>query len=164
MSVSTLEQAPLINELLYGQNIGQAVHSQRRADFSLLLAMLSDDVRDNTPVEKLPSKEEVSLSQAFSIPKSQALRSDENSYPRGEEIAKQFNLGGLTAARLQAYLAPDALAYMPEKTSDLPEEVYHNLSQYQRQKLQKTLPKSPNYDFQLYNDLVANHRQSELCV
>jgi hypothetical protein len=162
MSIHTLDKANLINELQCGQNLGQAIHSKRRADFSLLLAMLSQDVRDNTPVESVPKNKDSSLRELFALPLEQQVKSDESSYQRGQCIAQQFNQGGLTAARLQSYLAPDALTYMPEHTHDLPEDIYHNLSGHQRRKLQQTSDKSPPYDFQLYHDLVVSQRKSEL--
>lgn len=162
MSIHTLDKAHLINELQCGQHLGQAIQHHRRADFSLLLALLSQDVRDNTPVESVPAPDTKSLRDVFSLPQEQQLKSDQNSYLRGQTIATQFNQGGLTAARLQSYLAPDALAYLPEHTHDLPEALYHNLSGHQRRVLEQKERKSPGYDFHLYQDLVVSQRKNEL--
>jgi len=49
----------LVNELQLGDQLGQCVQSQRRADFSLMLAMLTEDVREHSQffVPKTPQKE-----------------------------------------------------------------------------------------------------------
>lgn len=49
----------LVNELQLGDQLGQCVHSRRRADFSLMLAMLTEDVREHSQffVPKRPLKE-----------------------------------------------------------------------------------------------------------
>ncbi|MGX9417306.1 VC2046/SO_2500 family protein [Vibrio sp. RC27] len=164
MSIQALESSHSIDILRFGQDVGQAVHSQRRADFSLLLAMICDDAQYHTPIDSIPSADDLSLDERFAVPAGQKMTSDEASYQRGAQIAEQFNQGGLSAARLQAYLAPDALTYMPEHTGNLPEDVYYNLSEHQRQKVKQTQPKTSQYDFQLYHDLIANQRQSELSV
>jgi len=39
------------------------------------------------------------------------------------------------SSRLAHGLSPDALAYLPEETHNLPEEVYHNLSGHERRRL-----------------------------
>jgi len=42
------ETSLLVNELQLGDQLGQCVHSKRRADFSLMLAMLTEDVREHS--------------------------------------------------------------------------------------------------------------------
>ncbi len=162
MELHTLDKANLINELQCGQSVGQAIHQSRRSDFALLLAMLSQDVRDTTPIDKLPDPDHTDLYHQFSVPKSQPLVSDQQSYQRGEKIAEQFNHSGIMAAKLQCYLSPEALTYRPEQTHNLPEEVYHNLSGHQRRELAEGSHQGINLDLHLYHSLVINQRQSQI--
>ncbi len=50
MQIHTLDKAAIINEIQFGNGINHAVHEGRRADFSLILSMFSNDVRDVVPV------------------------------------------------------------------------------------------------------------------
>ncbi len=162
MSIHTLDRANLINELQCGQSVGRAVHDNRRADFALLLAMLSQDVRDHTAVDQVEEAVPSDLREQFLLPQEQQLQSNQESYLRGIEIAAQFNNGGMVAAKLQSCLAPDALTYLPEQTHNLPEEVYHNLSGHQRRELDENNSNRRNFDYQLYHSLVVNQRQSQI--
>ncbi|UUM31332.1 VC2046/SO_2500 family protein [Vibrio japonicus] len=163
MQVHTLDKAVIINELQFGNGISHAVHEGRRADFALILSMFSDDVRDNTPVEKV---EEINttdqlLRQRFELQPPQQLRSDQSSYDISAQQAKLFHDSGLASAKLSHYLKPEVLAYLPEDTHDLPEEVYHNLSGHQRRKLTEAEPKSL-MPADLYNQLVAAQRSFQI--
>jgi hypothetical protein len=163
MSIHTIDKANLVNELQCGQSFGQAVHESRRADFKLLLAMLSQDVRDNTPTESISQLEDESpLNLQYQVPATQQLKSNQDSYSRGEIISEKFHSEGLSAAKLQSYLAPDALCYQPEETHNLPEEVYHNLSGHQRRNLEPSSQTRAPLNYQLYRYLVIDQRKSEI--
>ncbi|MGP8309233.1 VC2046/SO_2500 family protein [Vibrio sp. YIC-376] len=163
MQIHTLDKAAIINELQFGNGINHAVHEGRRADFALILSMFSNDVRDVVPVEEV--KEEKTnddiLRQRFGLSRPQSLRSDSSSYELAAEQAKQFHAAGLPSAKLRHYLTPDALAYLPEHTFNLPEEVYHNLSGHERRRLgaqnQTLIPNTG-----LYNKLVTTQRQYQI--
>ncbi|MCG6214350.1 hypothetical protein K6U56_20625 [Vibrio furnissii] len=144
MHVHTLDKAGLINELQIGTGISQAVLHGRRADFSLMLALFSNDVRDTTPVEAIEQVEttEDVLRQRFELQAPQTLRSDQSSYQISARQADLFHQGGLASAKLSHYLTPEVLAYLPEDTQDLPEEVYLNLSGYERRHLAQKTPKT----------------------
>ena len=45
MTIESISNDILVHELQLGEQLNESVHSERRADFSLLLAMLTDDVR-----------------------------------------------------------------------------------------------------------------------
>ncbi|BDU37915.1 VC2046/SO_2500 family protein [Vibrio nigripulchritudo] len=139
MNIHTLDKAAIISELNVGNGISQAVNTGRRADFALLVSMFSNDVRDNTPVEVIESPEnsEQKLRKEFDLATPQPLRSNEETFTRSAQQADLFHKSGLASAKLAHGLSPDALAYMPEETFDLPEEVYHNLSCHERRKLEK---------------------------
>lgn len=157
--IHTLDKASIINELQFGNGINHAVHEGRRADFSLILSMFSDDVRDNTPVELVDEQEttEQLLRKRFELQPPQQLRSDQQSYPVSAKQAELFHNSGLPGAKLHHYLAPEVLAYMPEETFDLPEEVYHNLSGHQRRHLAEKEPRTV-IPADLYNQLVSAQR------
>ncbi|KGY08142.1 VC2046/SO_2500 family protein [Vibrio sinaloensis] len=163
MQIHTLDKASIINELQFGTSINHAVHEGRRADFALILSMFSDDVRDNTPVEKIeqPELTENVLRQRFELPEPQPLRSDQSSYDISATQASLFHSAGLPSAKLSHYLKPDALTYLPEDTHNLPEEVYHNLSGHQRRQLGEKEPKQL-MPADLYNKLISAQRSFQI--
>ncbi|ASU22696.1 hypothetical protein CCZ37_08860 [Vibrio qinghaiensis] len=137
MQVHTLDKASIINELQFGSGLSHAVQQGRRADFALILSMFSNDVRDNTPIERIgnpPTSNEL-LRKRFELSEPQTLRSDQSSYAVSAKQAELFHHGGLASAKLSHYLTPEVLAYLPEDTHDLPEEVYLNLSGHERRHL-----------------------------
>lgn len=161
--IHTLDKASIINELQFGNGINHAVHEGRRADFALILSMFSDDVRDNTPVEKV---DEVNLTdkllrERFMLQDPQPLRSDQTTYQHSATQAEMFHGGGLASAKLSHYIKPDALTYLPEETFDLPEEVYHNLSGHQRRQLSEKEPRTL-IPADLYNQLVHAQRTFQI--
>jgi hypothetical protein len=152
-----------VSELQFGDRINRAVETGHRSDFGLLLAMLSNDVRDTTPVTPVPESDqsEALLRRQFSVPTARKLRSDQESYPRAAAIAEHFHQDGLAGAQLQTGLCPDALAYLPEKTHDLTEEVFRNLSLHEQRMLAEESPKlMPDND--LYNQLVVARRGGQI--
>ncbi|MGF1694916.1 hypothetical protein L4D20_09320 [Vibrio kyushuensis] len=163
MQVHTLDKAGIINELQFGTGINHAVHAGRRADFSLILSMFSDDVRDNTPVEKIEEPEitDQTLRKRFELQPPQQLRSDQSSYDISASQANAFHKGGMASAKLNHYLIPETLTYLPEDTHDLPEEVYHNLSGHLRRQLSENKPKNL-LPVDLYNQLVVAQRSFEI--
>lgn len=69
-------QAILLHELQLGEQLNESVHQARRADFSLMLAMLCDDVREHSQ---------------FILPQSED-RSAEQSKQTNEALRKHFDL------------------------------------------------------------------------
>ncbi len=137
MNIHTLDKATIINELNVGAGINTAVNQGRRADFALLVSMFSNDVRDNTPVEEVEQKvtSDDLLREQFELATPQTLRSNQDTYARSAKQAELFHASSIVSSRLSHGLNPDALAYLPEQTHDLPEEVYHNLSGHERRRL-----------------------------
>lgn len=163
MQVHTLDKAGIINELNLGSGISHAVQQGRRADFSLMLALFSNDVRDNTPVENVEQLDttEEKLRQRFELSPPQALRSDQSSYAVSAQQAELFHQGGLSSAKLSHYLTPEVLSYFPEDTQDLPEDIYLNLSGHERRHLaEKSVAQSLPAD--MYNQLIVALRHDQL--
>ncbi|NOI80388.1 hypothetical protein F0237_06900 [Vibrio tubiashii] len=159
MQIHTLDKAAIISELQFGTGINHAVHEGRRADFALILSMFSDDVRDNTPLEKVDEIDtsEQALRKKFELQAPQQLRSDQDSYQVSATQASLFHSSGLPSTKLSHYLKPDALTYLPEDTHNLPEEVYHNLSGHQRRAMGEKEPKEL-MPIDLYNQLIKAQR------
>ncbi|MCL9782644.1 hypothetical protein M9194_14505 [Vibrio sp. S4M6] len=165
MQVHTLDKTDIINELTIGSSINHAVQAGRRSDFSLLVAMFSEDVRDNTPVEKISAKADTEslLRARFHLAAPQALVSNEDSYPVSAMQSQAFHQGGILNTKLHHYLLPEALLYQTEDTGGLPEEVYHNLSGHERRKhAKKELPQSLPTD--LYSQLLVASRKDQLNI
>ncbi|WP_117233341.1 VC2046/SO_2500 family protein [Vibrio maerlii] len=161
MQIHSLDKATLINEIQLGSSVNQAVQHGRRSDFALMMSMFSSDLTQAVPVDAVAEQKVRDLRSEFELQEPQQLRSDENSYQRSAEQAKQFHNAGLSSAKLSHYLKPDALAYMPEGTHNLPEEVYHNLSNHERTKLSgvnESLPVSNN----LYASMQTAARKQQL--
>ena len=159
MQIHTLDKAAIISELQFGTGINHAVHEGRRADFALILSMFSDDVRDNTPLEKVDEIDtsEQALRKKFELQAPQQLRSDQDSYQVSATQASLFHSSGLPSTKLSHYLKPDALTYLPEDTHNLPEEVFHNLSGHQRRAMGEKEPKEL-MPIDLYNQLIKAQR------
>ncbi|SMS00542.1 Ribosomal S4P (gammaproteobacterial) [Vibrio mangrovi] len=159
----TQDKANLINELQCGQSVNQAISQNRRADFALLVAMLSGDTRETTATEVIDTVKHTDseLRKHFDIASPQPLRSDQESYAYGAQVALQFHQGGMRSAKLQHYLRPDALSYFPEHTYELEESVYHNLSGHQRRHLEEK-ESTQSLTYELYNQLVTNRRLSQI--
>ncbi|MEI8635046.1 VC2046/SO_2500 family protein [Vibrio sp. PP-XX7] len=162
----TLDKAHLINELQCGQSVNQAISHNRRADFSLLLAMFSNDARESAASDVLPvcEQNEETLRKHFNLcgPAAINIKSG-NLCPRCEDCESIPSWWFTVEAKLQHYLVPDALTYQPEHTHSLEERVYHNLSGHQRRWLENELP-TQQFTFDLYNQLITNHRQSQIQV
>ncbi|MDC5821143.1 VC2046/SO_2500 family protein [Vibrio europaeus] len=163
MQIHTLDKAAIISELQFGTGINHAVHEGRRADFALILSMFSDDVRDNTPLEKVDEIDtsEQALRKKFELQAPQQLRSDQSSYQVSATQTSLFHSSGLPSTKLSHYLTPDALTYLPEDTHNLPEEVYHNLSGHQRRAMGEKEPKEL-MPIDLYNQLIKAQRTFQI--
>ncbi|MGR5119123.1 VC2046/SO_2500 family protein [Vibrio astriarenae] len=163
MQITAVEQNTIINELQIGSGINRAVHEGRRADFALFLSMFSHDIREVTPVdsiEEITTSDEL-LRKEFQLSQPQSLRSSAASYDTSAEQARQFQQGGMASAKLSHYLTPEVLAFMPEHTADLPEEVYHNLSYHQLRHL-NTPDNKAKLPHHFYHQMNESHRRDQL--
>lgn len=165
MQIHSLDKAQLINEVQLGSQLSHAVEGGRRADFALMLALLSPEQLETTPVDALPApgKTESELRAYFELPEPQPLSTNESSYQNAAQQAKAFHESGLADARLLDGLKPTPLTYPPQGTKGMPEEVYHNLSGHERRLLppteDATIKASPQ---DLYLSLVQAKRFAEM--
>ncbi|MFI3245493.1 MAG: VC2046/SO_2500 family protein [Ferrimonas sp.] len=104
--------ADFTKEMNLGQRLNQAVNQQRRSDFSLMLAMMVQDVRYQGQFQLLRQEDgqPLPLRRQFQLPDEAPLEEQFNRDQRNIENAKAFQIGGLVQARLQDCLAPSPLS------------------------------------------------------
>lgn len=165
MQIHTLDKAMLINEVQLGTQLNHAVEGGRRADFALMLAMLSPDYLEKNPtdVPPEPGKNEAALRAYFELSDPQPLTSTQNCYENAAAQANAFHQGGLASSQLLHDLQPTALTFPPSGTKGMPEELYHNLSGHERRRLaptdDATMKASPK---NLYLSLIQSKRYAEM--
>ncbi len=165
METTTLDKANLVSEIQYRENLSHAVTQGRRSDFALMLAMLSHDATETTPLNPAfpEEKSEDDLREMLNIPKSRRLVATDEDYLLCEKQADSFHQSSLPSAKFQDYLSPSALFFSTPNTHDFPERVFHNLSGHSRRKLAQGNPVSVSLDTtKLYNQLVNAKRYQEL--
>lgn len=135
-----LDTQLLINEISLGNTLNQCVHAERRQDFSLMLAMLTQDARefsefmlpDSSPENK-STDDNSQLREYFSLPKAQALALSNieqvSSYNQADLVAtpNMVNLHFLNA------LAPKPLAFRDD-AKHINHDVFTNMSVHCQQR------------------------------
>lgn len=128
-----LETQTLTHEFQLGNSLNKSVQQTRRADFALMLAMLTDDVREHSqflvPETEL-SEDEVTtelLRKEFELPKAQPLGIDSTA------SLDKYNQAELVNSKLQASIRlNDALTPLPiafrDKAKHIPTVVLANTS------------------------------------
>lgn len=97
MLTPSTDNSLLSHELQLGEQLNQCVHSQRRSDFSLMLAMLADDVREQSQF-KLPQTELPEVDNS-----NEALR-------KRFHLPKQAPLGLSSTEQIEAFSQADKVA------------------------------------------------------
>lgn len=165
MHVHALDKAQLISDIQLGGNLNHAVCQGRRSDFALMLALLSGDATETTPLDPpYPEKlTEAHLRKVFDLPEPMRLIAEEKDYEICSSQVNAFHKGGLASARLNHCVNPSALHFPASGTHNLGEDVYHNLSGHQRRQLDNENHKSTALDpVNLYNQLLTAKRFNEL--
>ncbi|MDO6446823.1 VC2046/SO_2500 family protein [Colwellia sp. 1_MG-2023] len=112
----------LVEELQLGEQLNHCVHSERRADFALMLSMLTDDVlahsqfklphTDNSPAKT----SEDTLRKTFELPKKQRLALENMEQINEFSQAKLIEQQQLSTLHLTQALTPQPLAFRDDKT------------------------------------------------
>ena len=155
MSIDTL----LVHELQLGDQLGQCIEHNRRADFSLMLAMLTDDVREHsqffmpkTVVDEKQESDEV-LRKTFCLPEPAPLAANGNKLSRFDQaeliISKREQ-----DIHLQNVLSPLPLAIRDDKNY-IDEKILSNTSLNCQKKYQLKDDAKPK-DTLLNNSLSFN--------
>lgn len=159
MQIHTLDKARLITDVQLGENLTHAITQGRRCDFALMLAFLSGDATETTPLNPpYPTKPtEADLRAALNLPDPVRLTAEEKDYELCSMQANAFHQGGLSSAKLCDYVSPSALFYPARATYNLGEEVYHNVSGHVRRKLLLENPPATGFNkANLYHQLISS--------
>ena len=134
----------LTHELQLGESLNKCVHSKRRADFSLMLAMLVDDAQEFSQFklpENVVSPENTSEEQIrrhFDLPKKQPLaleRAEQTSmFNQSHQIE---DTRSLTNIRLNDALSAKPLAFRDDKQF-VPTEVKSNVTLFCQSQFNET--------------------------
>jgi len=140
------KSALLVHELQLGDRLSQCVHSKRRADFSLMLAMLTDDVREHSQffIPKTSIKEENSSNdffrKTFHLPPKAPLAikdlSEINNFSQAN-IVEQRNFSDI---QLKNTLMPLPLSFRDNK-AHIPTSVLTDSSNHCQQRYRANLTK-----------------------
>ncbi|PKF51617.1 VC2046/SO_2500 family protein [Enterovibrio nigricans] len=165
MQVHALDKATLITDVQLGNHLGHAVTQGRRSDFALMLALLSGDATETTPLTPAyPEKPtDAELRKVLELPEPSRLLAEDVDYELCGAQANAFHTSSITSARLNHCVTPSALHFPAHGTHELGEDVYHNLSGHQRRQLAEEKPNLTAYNpVNLYNQLVLSKRFQEL--
>jgi hypothetical protein len=144
LALDALSNDILVHELQLGEQLNESVHNQRRSDFSLMLAMLTDDVRAHSQfklplsktAEKITSTE--LLRKEFQLPDEAPLAlkdvAELTTFNQAELIEKQQ----LDHLRLANTLNPKALAFR-DNAKHINQQVLTNTSLYCQQKYEEKI-------------------------
>jgi len=136
---NTVTSQPLLHELQLGGRLNQCVHESRRSDFALMLAMLCDDVREqsqfilpkSSPIDGTSTDKALTNNQTlrkhFDLPEKAPLSL------KNMEQVEQYNQGQLIAdndllsLHLANALSPKPLAFRDEY-KHIPTNILSNTS------------------------------------
>lgn len=139
MLVDNIKNEILINELQLGEQLNQCVHKKERSQFSLLLAMLTDDVQAHAqfslPKSELAisQSEEENLRDRFKLPQAQLLSLKEIGQVGSYNQADLVQSNNLSELRLLNAIKPTPLAFRDDKTF-IAKYVLENTSLYCQKK------------------------------
>jgi hypothetical protein len=163
MQLHTLDKAYLVNEIQLGDKLNRAVESGRRADFALMMSLLSSNLCEKSPLQHPDTTHPTSLRETLGVAPEAELTASEISYSRSAAQSHSFHSGGMPDTRLLQHLAPTSLAQLPQHTCQLPEDLYHNLSGHDRRQLASSSTQAFNVAAnELYNELIIAKRNSDM--
>jgi hypothetical protein len=150
---------PLSHELQLGEQLNECVHQTRRADFSLMLAMLDEDVREHSQFS-LPSSADVievdlveaALRKKFQLPNSARLALKNMEEIASFNQAATISANDLASIRLTNAIAPKPLAFRDDKKY-IPNDVISNTSVHCQVKLAQSV-QTPQVDDTLHNQVL----------
>lgn len=132
----------LINEHQTGGKLSQAVHEARRADFGLILAMMSQSVLDQAafalPVDEVAEIDNSSdaLRARFQVSKPQPFAANDASMvEQAHEHSQLIHHSGLASQKLSHYLNPAPLTQFDD-VKRIPDDVLGNCDLVVQQRLQ----------------------------
>lgn len=137
--VESVDSKLLVHELQLGDKLNESVHSARRADFSLLLAMLTDDVQSHSQfslpqtVSKEKSVNDDVLRKEFELPDKAPLALNEKHSVSSFNQAELINQNRMSELHLSNVLSPKPLAFRDD-AKHISHDVLTNTSLYCQKK------------------------------
>lgn len=142
MTLDALSNDILVDELQLGEQLNESVHQQRRSDFSLLLAMLTDDVRAHSQFKLPRSQVDEKTSSTAQLRKYFQLPNEAPIALKNVEEIRTFNQASLIEnqqleqLRLANTLNPKPIAFRDD-AKHIEQQVLTNTSLYCQQKYQQ---------------------------
>lgn len=155
MSVAQLEST-LINESQLGSRLNQAVGSNRRGEFGLLLSMLSEDARDMAQFQTATHLSN-DLRGKFELPAPQTLVGQLGNENRVTDNSQVYQENGATAFRLANMLKEEALVIRHNESLAM-QEVLANCALSVRQRYNQ-VSATPKVELTHFVDQLVMQRQ-----
>jgi len=139
--IDVVEDNLLIHELQLGEQLGKCVHSHRRSDFSLMLAMLTQDVREHSQffvpqTENTQAEiDDLALRKSFNLPDKPALAISSTDEILGFNQAELIGDNRLNELHLLNALRPNPLGFRDNK-HHIQTDVMNNTSLFCQTKYQ----------------------------
>ncbi|MGL5290843.1 MAG: VC2046/SO_2500 family protein [Vibrionaceae bacterium] len=132
----TLDKAKLVADVQLGDSLYQAAEQGRRADFALMLALLSNDVGESVPISEPDySRAERDLHRQFQLTKPAKFVAQAEDHALCQKQAFTFHHAGILATHLFCQLVPSALHFSAINCQNFTEDVYHNLNGHTRRRI-----------------------------
>jgi hypothetical protein len=142
----------LVHELQLGEQLNESVHSDRRSDFSLMLAMLTDDVRAHSQF-KLPETDLTkatvnasTLRKTFQLPNEAPIALENLAAISHFNQAELIEKNQLLDLHLSNALSPKPLAFRND-AKFISKQVFENTSLYCQQRHQSPKAAESKYAF-----------------
>ncbi|WP_440876826.1 VC2046/SO_2500 family protein [Thalassotalea sp. PLHSN55] len=149
MVVNTLTKDILTHELQLGEELNKCVHQKRRSDFSLMLAMLTDDVREHSqflvPQSDTPEIESTDalLRRQFALPEQAELALSEINDIKRFDQAQQVAENHLLDIKLADAVKPKPIAFRDDP-KHIESQVLKNTSIHCQKKHSKNQTSTPS--------------------
>lgn len=126
MLTSDIRSEFLVDEMQLGTRLNEDIQSQNRADFALMLCMLSSDVKDHPLFnDEVRKDREVNLRAKFHLTEEQRKYAETSDFDRAQALTEMFASEGMTSVHLAQCLRAEPLVdfertYAPEVFAELP--------------------------------------------
>lgn len=126
MLTSDIRSEFLVDEMQLGTRLNEDIQSQNRADFALMLCMLSSDVKDHPLFnDEVRKDREVNLRAKFHLTEELRKYAETSDFDRAQALTELFASEGMTSVHLAQCLRAEPLVdfertYAPEVFAELP--------------------------------------------
>lgn len=150
--VNEIDAKILSHELQLKEQLNECVHEKRRSDFSLMLAMLNDDIREQSQfilpeTSKSPTDvNDQTLRKRFELANAQSLAVDNMEEVERFDQAENIQSENLADIKLKQALNPLPLAFRDD-AKHIPTQVISNTSIHCQQRHQSPEKKLKKLDF-----------------